>query len=111
MTPRGRCARRTRNEDPQLVIANMTDRSDAYGRVMRRLRRASEGELHGAELDAIRAACDALIFEDDDAARALVAAQDACYGLASSGRWSEARAGALLADIEACAESSVLAGC
>jgi hypothetical protein len=104
-------ARRTRNEDRQLVIENMTDRSDAYGRVMRRLRRTSEGELHAAERDAIRAACDALIFEDEDAPRALGAARDVCYALASSGRWSETRAGALLADIEACAESSVLAGC
>ncbi len=88
---------------------DMARRADAYVRVMQRLRQADGGELHDDERALIREACDALLFGEDDAPRAGADARDAIYGLVEAGRWSSARAGRLLSDVEACGEARALA--
>ena len=93
------------------MTANTTESTDAYGRAMRRLRRTGEAELHANERDALREACDALIFGDDDAQSRLTAAREVCESLVGSGRWTEDRAGSLLEEIEACGGRTVLAAC
>jgi hypothetical protein len=84
-------------------------RSQAYGRVVERLA-ALEPLLDPEERDAIREACDALIFDDEDAAEALAEARDVCRRLADGDRLTPARAHRLLSDIEGCGGSGVLAG-
>jgi hypothetical protein len=84
-------------------------RSEAYGRAMRRLRSMGHAELHDSERDALRAACDALIFADADADEALERARRACTDMVDSSRVGEQRAAALLADIEACGPRPALA--
>jgi|SRR3954454_12001547 hypothetical protein len=82
-------------------------RSLAYGRVTRTLRDLGPAKLQAAEQERIRAAADTLVFCGDvvrsPAARAALADISALHDqLVGSGRWSAARAGALLDDLWAC---------
>ena len=84
-------------------------RSQAYLRVMETLRELGESKLLEAERDALREACDALIFSEGHAASALRDATSICENLAESGRWRPSRACSLLAAIEGCADPELLA--
>jgi hypothetical protein len=81
-----------------------SERTQAYGRVMRTLDDVGPTKLHGAEQDRIREAADALIFAATlGEARAALEDVDAlCDHLVATGRWTEERAAELAQDILAC---------
>src|SRR4051794_33071865 len=81
-----------------------TERTQAYGRVVRTLEDLGPTKLQPAEQDRIRDAADTLIFAADlDVARAALADVDAlAEHLVTSERWSEERAQQLVEDVLAC---------
>lgn len=84
-----------------------SERSQAYGRVMRTIERAGPAKLSDAEQDRIRTAADALFFceilSSDPDARAAVADMTAlCRDLVESERWLDESAKGLLDDVVAC---------
>ena len=81
-----------------------SDRTQAYGRVVRTLEDLGPTKLQPAEQDRIREAADTLIFAVDiDEARAVLEDVDAlAEHLVASERWSEERAKQLIDDILAC---------
>ena len=81
-----------------------TERTQAYGRVVRTLEELGPTKLQPAEQDRIRDAADTLIFAADlDEARAALADVDAlAEHLVASERWSEERAQELIEDVLAC---------
>jgi hypothetical protein len=87
----------------------ITRRAQSYLRVMETLRDLGEGALLPDEREALREACDALIFGEEGAVAALREAAAVCERLAESGRWRGSRARALLADVEGCADPELLA--
>ena len=86
-----------------------SERSQAYGRVMRRLEDASGVKLHDAETAIIREAADTLLFADrldePGAAEALLLVERLMRDLAESGRWASESAQALADDINGCGPS------
>jgi hypothetical protein len=81
-----------------------TERTQAYGRVIRTLEDVGPTKLHESEQERVRNAADTLIFATAlDEAREVLADIDAlAEHLAATGRWSEERATELAQDILAC---------
>ena len=81
-----------------------TERTHAYGRVVKTLDELGPTKLLPAEQERIRDAADTLIFASDlDEVRASLADVDGlAEHLVSTGRWSEERAQRLLGDVLAC---------
>jgi hypothetical protein len=81
-----------------------SDRTQAYGRVIKTLEDLGPAKLQPAEQDRIREAADTLIFAADlDEARSTLADLEALVEhLVASGRWTAERADQLAADLLAC---------
>jgi hypothetical protein len=81
-----------------------SDRTHAYGRVVRTLDDLGPTKLQPAELDRIRDAADTLIFASspDEAGPALDDVRELCTHLVSVDRWTEERAEQLLSDLQDC---------
>jgi hypothetical protein len=84
-----------------------SDRSQAYGRVMRTLDDLGPAKLHAGEREEIRAAADTLFFAEDlgtdgDARDAVANITRLARNLVDSGRWLDESARPLLADVLAC---------
>lgn len=81
-----------------------SERTYAYGRVVKTLEEMGPAKLLGDEQTRIRDAADTLIFAaDHDEARTALEDVDAlAENLVASGRWSDERAKQLVEDILAC---------
>jgi hypothetical protein len=84
-----------------------SQRSQAYGRVMKLMDDLSGAKLHDSEQQTIRDAADALFFCEDltadpDARRALDELDELIDGLVDSERFTPETAGRLHADVQAC---------
>jgi len=81
-----------------------SERTQAYGRVLRTLEDVGPTKLHDPEQERIRNAADTLIFATtlDDAREALEDIDALAEHLVATGRWSEERAAELAQDILAC---------
>jgi hypothetical protein len=84
-----------------------SERSQAYGRVVKALDDLSASKLHQAEQDAVRNAADALFFCEDlssdaEARSALDALESLIDGLIDSERLTPETGGRLLADVQSC---------
>jgi hypothetical protein len=81
-----------------------TERTQAYGRVVRTLEELGPTKLQPAEQQRIREAADTLIFAADlEEARAALEDVDAlAEHLVASDRWSDERAQQLVEDVLAC---------
>jgi hypothetical protein len=88
-----------------------SERSQAYGRVMRRLEDAQGVKLHDAEMAIIRDAADTLLFassaQDEGAGEALLLVERLMRDLAESDRWTSESAQALADDVSGCGPSLV----
>lgn len=87
------------------VTKEMTsDRTQAYGRVVKTLEEIGPAKLQPAEQERIREAADTLIFaaEPDEARPALADVETLAAHLVASDRWTAERADELLRDLEAC---------
>jgi hypothetical protein len=88
-----------------MTVNKMTsDRTQAYGRVIKTLEDIGPAKLQPAELDRIRDAADNLIFAADlDEARDVLTDVEALTEhLVASGRWTSERAEQLASDLVAC---------
>lgn len=90
-----------------------SERSQAYGRVVRTLREEGEVKLLPAEEDMIREAADALLFCDDpngdeSAGEAVSTIETVAAHLVESERWSAERASQLVDDVLACGHLEVV---
>ena len=81
-----------------------SERTQAYGRVVKTLEDIGPAKLQPAEQDRIREAADTLIFAADpaDAGRALADVETLAAHLVASDRWTAERADGLVRDLEAC---------
>jgi hypothetical protein len=81
-----------------------SERTQAYGRVVRTLDDLGPTKLQPGELERVRATADTLIFaaHPEEVRPALDDVQELAEHLVASGRWTEERAEELLRDIEAC---------
>jgi hypothetical protein len=81
-----------------------SERTNAYGRVLRTLEDVGPTKLHESEQERIRSAADTLIFATtlDEAREALEDVDVLAEHLVATGRWSEERAAELAQDILAC---------
>ena len=81
-----------------------TDRTQAYGRVVKTLDDLGPTKLQPAELDRIREAADTLIFAafPEEARPAIDDVRQLAEHLVAVDRWTEERAEQLLGDLEAC---------
>jgi hypothetical protein len=84
-----------------------SERSQAYGRVMKTLDDMGPAKLHESEREQIRAAADTLFFAEDlgadaEAREAVSRITKLARGLVDSGRWLDETARPLLADVLAC---------
>jgi hypothetical protein len=81
-----------------------SDRTQAYGRVVKTLEDLGPSKLQPVEQDRIREAADNLIFaaELDDARTAIADVEALLEHLVASGRWSSERAEQLADDLLAC---------
>jgi hypothetical protein len=83
-----------------------SERSQAYGRVMRRLADAQGVKLHDAEMAIVRDAADTLLFattvQEAGAAEALLLVERLMRDLAESDRWTAESAQALADDVAGC---------
>jgi hypothetical protein len=88
-----------------MTVTKMTsERTQAYGRVIKTLEDLGPSKLQPAEQERIREAADNLIFASDfDDARTAVADVEAlAEHLVASGRWTSERAEQLASDLVAC---------
>jgi hypothetical protein len=88
-----------------MTVTKMTsERTQAYGRVIKTLEDLGPSKLQPAEQERIREAADNLIFASDfDDARAALADVEAfAEHLVASGRWTSERAEQLASDLVAC---------
>jgi len=76
-------------------------RSEAYGRVVKTIADAGPTKLSAGELQTIRTAADALLFEGDGYDE-LAAVEDLVQTLVDSDRWSTERGRQLVDDVAAC---------
>lgn len=86
-------------------MSKMTsDRTQAYGRVIKILEDVGPAKLQPAEQDRIREAADTLIFAAglDEAHAAFADIEALAEHLTSSGRWTAESADALLQNVQAC---------
>ena len=81
-----------------------SDRTQAYGRVIKTLEDLGPSKLQPFEQDRIREAADNLIFAAglDEARPTLTDVEELAEHLVASGRWTSERAEQLLADLLAC---------
>jgi hypothetical protein len=81
-----------------------SERTQAYGRVLRTLEDVGPTKLHPSEQERIREAADTLIFAAtlEEAREALADIDALAEHLASTGRWTQERAAELAEDILAC---------
>jgi hypothetical protein len=84
-----------------------SERSQAYGRVMKTLDDMGPAKLHASEREEIRAAADTLFFAEDlgvdaEARDAVSRITKLARNLVDSGRWLDETARPLLADVLAC---------
>ena len=81
-----------------------TERTQAYGRVVKTLDELGPTKLQPIEQDRVRDAADTLIFaaDLDDARAAMADVESLAEHLVASDRWSEERAGQLVDDLLAC---------
>jgi hypothetical protein len=81
-----------------------SDRTQAYGRVIKTLENVGPAKLLPAEQDRIREAADTLIFaaDLDEARAALMEIEALAEHLITSGRWTAESADALVQDVQAC---------
>jgi hypothetical protein len=81
-----------------------SERTQAYGRVMRTLEQAGGTTLHDPERERIREAADTLVLAQSttEAGVALADVERLCEQLVASGRWSAERAAALQGELLAC---------
>jgi polyhydroxyalkanoate synthesis regulator phasin len=81
-----------------------TERTQAYGRVVKTLEELGPAKLQATEQERIRDAADTLIFASThDEARASLEDVDAlAEHLVATGRWSDERAERLVEDVLAC---------
>jgi hypothetical protein len=88
-----------------------SERTHAYGRVVKTLDDLGPTKLQPGELERVRDAADTLIFAatPDEVRPALDDVQELAEHLVVSGRWTEERAEALVRDIEACGPVASLA--
>jgi hypothetical protein len=88
-----------------------SERTQAYGRVVKTLEDVGPTKLHESEQERIRDAADTLIFAATlEEARAALADIDAlAEHLASTGRWTQERAAELAQDILACGPLAAVA--
>ena len=89
---------------------SMSERSEAYGRVIRTLRNIGPTKLLPHEQDIIREAADTLLFTEDPPADAdAVAAIEAVAAhLVETERWTADRASLLVDDVLACGHLEIL---
>jgi predicted dinucleotide-binding enzyme len=80
-----------------------SERTQAYGRVVKTLTEIGPTKLQPSEQERIREAADTLVFSVDaeESRAALDDVRDLCDSLVDSGRWLRERADDLLADLEA----------
>ena len=88
-----------------------SERTQAYGRVVKTLEDLGPAKLQPAEQDRVREAADTLIFASGvEETRAAMADIEALTDhLVASDRWSEERAGQLVYDLLACGPVSPVA--
>jgi hypothetical protein len=81
-----------------------SDRTQAYGRIVKTLEDLGPSKLQPAEQDRIREAADNLIFAADleEARSTLADVETLVEHLVASGRWTTERADQLAADLLAC---------
>jgi hypothetical protein len=81
-----------------------SERTQAYGRVVKTLDDLGPAKLQPGELERVRDAADTLIFAShtDEVHPALDDLRELTERLVASGRWSEERAEELVRDVEAC---------
>ncbi len=78
-----------------------SERSQAYGRVMKTLADLGPAKLHGDEQDLIRDAADTLLFSEDEAAeQALARVEELLATMVESDRILQETAEQLLRDLE-----------
>jgi hypothetical protein len=88
-----------------MTVTKMTsERTQAYGRVIKTLDDIGPAKLQPAEQERIRDAADNLIFaaDLDEARAALTDAEALTEHLVATGRWTSERAEQLAADLVAC---------
>ena len=90
-----------------------SERSQAYGRVVRVLRTSGPAKLLPAEQDLIREAADALLFcndaaGDESAGEAVSTIETVAAHLVESERWTDERASQLVDDVLACGHLEVV---
>ena len=81
-----------------------SDRTQAYGRVVKTLEDLGPSKLQPGEQDRIREAADNLIFASglDESRDALADVEALAEHLVASGRWTSERADQLVSDLLAC---------
>ena len=81
-----------------------SERTQAYGRVVKTLEDLGPAKLQPAELDRVREAADTLIFASgiEETRAAMADVESLIEHLVASDRWSEERAGQLVDDLLAC---------
>jgi hypothetical protein len=86
-----------------------SERTQAYGRVVRTLAELGPTKLHAAEQSRIRDAADTLIFAADlaEARQSLLDMSRLAEHLVTSGRWREERVDRLVGDLIACGPEPV----
>lgn len=82
-----------------------SERSQAYGRVVKTLTDEGPAKLFAAEMQVIRTAADALFF-DGDAYDELAAVEDLAQQLVDADRWLPDHASQLVDDVAACGSSA-----
>jgi hypothetical protein len=90
-----------------MVYVMTSERSQAYGRVMRTLDDVGPAKLHDSEREEIRAAADTLFFAEDlgvdaEAREAVARVTKLARNLVDSERWLDESARALLSDVLGC---------
>jgi hypothetical protein len=89
-----------------------SERSKAYGRVVRTLRDLGPTKLGAGEQDVVREAADTLLFSpdpsgDENVGDAIASVESVAAHLVESGRWTESRASELVDDVLACGRLEV----
>jgi hypothetical protein len=86
-----------------------SERSQAYGRVMKTLSDLGPAKLHDDEQQLIREAADTLLFTEDAGAEAVLNSVDQLASrLVDSGRLLEETAEKLVSDLEGCAPATAV---
>ena len=82
-------------KQPETTARTAAERAEAYTTFIKELDAIAEAKLQTAEMNSLRAAADALMFEDEDAATTVQAAYGTLDRLADCGRFIPQTAAAL----------------